>query len=93
MYLFLSFCVGLAGFYLLYNTSARVVFARRKFNFWLFKHHYVSTTTGSLMVLTSWLLMMLELGIGVGSFFALISLMVISSLTIILLPLKKSIKP
>lgn len=90
MYLLLSFCIHLVGFYILYNTSARAVFVKRKLTRWLCKHRSYSKIAGSLLLLTSVVLFMLELGIGVGFFFALLCFMVLSGYTIILLPLQKS---
>jgi hypothetical protein len=89
MYTLLGFCIQLAGFYVLYSTSARAVFARLNLNIWLYDHRYLSKITGSLMILVSLIILMMELGMGVGFFFALISFMTISGFTIILLPLKK----
>ena len=83
------FCIQLTGFYLLYSTSARAVFVKRKMNTWLYTHRRFSKVTGSLMLLTSFVLFLLELGTSVGSLFALISLMTISGFTIVLLPLQK----
>lgn len=89
MYLFLSFCIHLVGFYVLYSTSARAVFVKQKLNNWFYTHRYFSKILGILLLLVSITMFMLELGIGVGFFFALISFMAVSCFTITLLPLKK----
>lgn len=90
MVIFWSFIIQLAGFYILYSTSDRAVFVRRKHNTYLYQHKKFSKALGGLMLLASLILFMVNLGIGVGFFFALISLMTISSFVIILFPLKKA---
>lgn len=90
MYLLLTFCVHLTGFYILYSTSARAVLVKRKWNSWISQYRSFSKILGSLLLLTSVLLFMLELGFGVGFFFALLSFMTISGFSIVLFPLQKS---
>ncbi len=90
MYLLLSFCVQLAGFYILYSTSARAVFERRKHNRWFYRHRRFSKVSGTLVLLASLIMFMQELGIGAGFFFALISVMTIGGFVIILIPLRKT---
>ena len=90
MYLLLTFCIHLAGFYILYNTSARAVLVKRKWNNWISQYRSFSKILGSLLLLTSVLLFMLELGFGVGFFFALLSFMTIGGFSIVLFPLQKS---
>ncbi len=86
----LSFIVQLAGFYILYSTSARAMFVKRKHNICLYKYRGFSKVLGSSMLLASLAMFIMQLGTGVGSLFALISLMTISGFVITLLPLRKT---
>ncbi|GGH02042.1 hypothetical protein GCM10007415_42710 [Parapedobacter pyrenivorans] len=90
MVVFLGFVIQLVGSYLLYSTSAKAVFVKRGHNSYLCKHRRWSKALGCLMLLASFSCFMMQLGIGVGFFFGLASIMTISGLIIILLPLKKS---
>jgi len=89
MEIFLAVFIQLTGFYMLYCTSARAVFVKHRYPTYLHKYRKVLKVLGSLLLLASFVLLMLCRGIGVGFFFALISLMSISACIIILVPLQK----
>ena len=82
----LGFIVQLVGFYILYHTSAKATFVKRK----QLKYPSFSKAVGSLMIFASFLLFLISLGFGTGSLFGLISLMAISGCIIMLMPLKKA---
>gem|GEM_PF-6622642 len=88
MDLFSGFSIQLAGFYILYSTSARAVFAKRKHNTFFYKRPHFSKAVGGLMLLGSTILFVIPLGITVGLLFSLLSLMTVSGFTIMLLPLR-----
>ena len=86
----LGFIIQLAGFYILYSTSARAAFVKRKHNIYLYRHRTFSKVLGSSMLLASLAMFMMQMGTAVGFLFALTSLMTISGFIIILFPLRKT---
>ncbi len=90
MYIIIGIVLQIIGFYILYSTSSRAVFLKHKLNSYLYQHRKIAKVLGALMLLGSFILLMNCIGIGVGFFFALISLMTISGCIIIIIPLKKT---
>ncbi len=88
----LGIVLQMVGFYALYGASARACFVKRRHHRYLYAHRRLSTALGSLLVSISFAVFMLNLGIGVGFFFALISLMAVSGFTIVLIPLQRASK-
>lgn len=88
MLLVFSLLVMFVAFYLLYSTSQRAVFKRRAFNHWLLRRAPLAKAGGLGLVLLSFALFSLELGVAGGIFFALTTLMTFSSLVILFHPLE-----
>lgn len=78
-----------AGFYILYNTSSKVGFNTNSLRIWLKEHVFLSKVGGLLLLIASFYTFTTQYGVGAGIFIALVLLMVISSLIILLFPLKK----
>lgn len=89
MGLFLNVVLQVIGCYILYSASDRAVFLKRRHNHYFYQQQKLSRAAGALLLVVSTTLFIMNLGIGVGSLFALISLMSVSGCMIMLLPLQK----
>lgn len=87
-----SFFIQFTAFYILYSTSKRAAYAKRTVNIWLEQHSVLAKSLGCFLLAASFVMFMIQFGIGVGSLFALASIMTISGFTIILYPLRKDHK-
>lgn len=88
MYILLPATVALiAGFYALYNTSKKAVLQKDRVSVWLQANRGVSKSLGIFCLLISFVLLVIEQGIGTGILTGFILLMTVGSLIIILSPL------
>ena len=78
---------SLAGFYLLYNTSARAHLRQDQVSLWLQRHTILSRTLGVLMLAGSLATFVMCCGFGSGLLFGFITLMTAGSLVTLLSPL------
>lgn len=86
----LAFFILVLGFYIVYNTSKRAVLQKNSIVLWIQKKELLSKITGTLLLVLSFYLYILQYGLATGIFIALVLLMVVSSLVIVLFPLKKT---
>lgn len=81
-------CCGL-GFFMLYNTSKKVRFSESdKFGRWLQQHSAMATSLGLLFIAVSFLILIFQLGLGVGILTAFLLLMTSAALIIVIAPLR-----
>lgn len=88
----LAFLILFLGFYVLYNTSRRVVLQKNSIVLWIQKHAMFSKITGLLFISISFYLYLVQYGFGSGIFLALLVLTAVSSLVVLLFPLFTSKK-
>lgn len=77
----------LAGFYLFYATSKRVVFPKNIFHTYIQGHRLYGKMGGASLILLSLTGMIWDQGWGAGLYFGMFIFMTVSSLVIILYPL------
>jgi hypothetical protein len=83
----IAIIASLAGFYLLYNTSARADLRQDKASLWFQGRPVLSRALGSLLVVVSFLLLIISYGFGAGILFGFVTLMTTGSLVTLLSPL------
>ena len=86
----LSIVVCVIGFYLLYNISKRANVREDRFSLWFQRHPVLSATLGLSLLIISFVVLIVEYGLGTGTLFGFTILMTIGSLVILLTPLMKT---
>ncbi|UBM59135.1 hypothetical protein LAG90_00485 [Marinilongibacter aquaticus] len=84
----LNFSLITLGFYLFYYTSKRLRFARlNRLQNWAAQNVSMAKLVGALLLLAAVVLSCVHLGVAVGCFFFVVTLMTVASLEVLLLPL------
>lgn len=83
----LAILASLTGFYLLYNTSARADVRKDKVSLWFQRRPLLAKITGLLILITGFVVFVIDNGFGVGMLFGFVALMTSGSLIVLLSPL------
>ena len=83
----IAILASLAGFYLLYNTSARADVRKDKVSLWFQRQPLLSKIIGLTILLISFIAFVIANGFGVGLLFGFVALMTSGSLIVLLSPL------
>lgn len=83
----IAIAFGIAGFYLLYNTSLRADRRQDKLSLWLHNRPALSKLLGSSLTVASFAVFIAAYGFGSGTLFGFVTLMTIGSLIVLLSPM------
>jgi len=83
----IAIIASLAGFYLLYNTSARADLRQDKASLWFQGRPVLAKALGSMLLVISFILLIISYGLGAGILFGFVILMTTGSLVTLLSPL------
>lgn len=82
-----AFMASLVGFYVCYNASARAALRKDKASVWLQDRPVLARISGSLLLVTSVILLIIHYGLGAGILFGFVTAMTTASLVTLLSPL------